>query len=497
MTREKTTAITPTRAQNYPEWYQSVVREADLAENSPVRGCMIVKPWGYGLWERIQQTLDRKIKETGHSNFYFPVFVPLSLMNKEAAHVEGFAKECAVVTHHRLGVTEGGKLVPQAPLEDPLVVRPTSEVVIGEAYARWIQSYRDLPILGNQWANVVRWEMRPRLFLRTSEFLWQEGHTAHATRGEAVDETEKMLEVYRVLCEDFLAMPVVCGTKTAGEKFPGADVTYCIESMMQDGKALQAGTSHFLGQNFAKAFDITFLSQKGTQELVWTTSWGVTTRLVGSLVMCHSDDNGLVLPPKLAPYQVVIVPLTARSDDAEAISDYAEEMANTLRSKIYDEEPVRVHIDDKDKRPGEKMWGWTKKGVPLIVEIGARELAGQNVVVRCRVTGAKDIVPADHLIASIAERLSGMQKAIFDRAHAFRASKTRHVQTSQDFYDFYKKADGFVLAYCADSEETEKSLKDDLKVTARCIPLETKSDLGTCIFTGKSDAQLTLFARAY
>ncbi len=498
---QKRTAITPTREEDYPAWYQSVIRAADLAENSPVRGCMIIKPWGYALWERLRDRLDRAIKDTGHSNFYFPLFVPLSLMEKEAAHVDGFAKECAVVTHHRLVGTGDGKLVPDGPLEDPLVVRPTSEVVIGEAYARWIQSYRDLPILGNQWANVVRWEMRPRLLLRTSEFLWQEGHTAHATREEALVETEKMLDVYDQLCEHFLAMPVVKGTKTAGEKFPGADVTYCIEAMMQDGKALQAGTSHFLGQNFAKAFDITFLSQEGTQEHVWTTSWGVTTRLLGSLLMCHSDDNGLVLPPTIAPLQVVIVPLTQRAKDPEALKAYVHNLADRLKSTTYDDEPVRVLVDEKDQRPGDKMWHWVKKGVPILLEVGEREMTAATLVVRRRDEdpSEKHTLSHDDVTNGICEMLTTIQRTLFERAHAFQQKRTHTAHDQDAFFRYYDKGnpDVFVLAHWAGDEATEALLKDKLKVTARCIPLHTRNQRGRCLFTGQDDVPLTLFARAY
>lgn len=499
MTKAQKTAITPTREDNFALWYQEVLKAADLAENSVVRGCMVIKPWGYALWERIQQRLDKAIKDTGHSNFYFPLFVPLSFMEKEAAHVDGFAKECAVVTHHRLKATDDGTLVPDSPLEEPLIVRPTSEALIGEAYARWIQSYRDLPLLYNQWANVVRWEMRPRVFLRTSEFLWQEGHTAHATREEAIEETEKMLEVYRALCEDFLAMPMITGRKTAGERFPGADDTYTIEGMMQDGKALQAGTSHFLGQNFAKAFNIQYLSKEGTQEHVWTSSWGVTTRLIGGLIMMHADDNGLVLPAKLAPSQVVILPLEQKSADSERLHCFCAELAKKISRCTYDNESVRVHIDTKDKRPGEKMWGWIKKGAPLILEIGDKELEAGSISLyqRTQHEGGKTTVSTDHFLAQLGTFLENAQAFCLSKAHAERTARMHQADDKEAFYDLFKKKNSFVLAYWSGDTKTEDTLKKDLQVTARCVPLSSADETGRCIFTGKDKAPLTLFARAY
>ena len=358
MAKEKRTAIEPTRAQDYPEWYQQVIKAADLAENSPVRGCMVIKPWGYSLWENMQHGLDKMFKDTGHTNAYFPLFIPVSYLEKEAEHVEGFAKECAVVTHSRLEAGPDGKLVPASPLEEPLVVRPTSETIIGEMYSRWVQSYRDLPILVNQWANVVRWEMRTRLFLRTAEFLWQEGHTAHATRGEAEIETKKMLRVYETFAQDYMAVPVICGRKTEGEKFPGAVDTYCIEAMMQDRKALQAGTSHFLGQNFAKSSNIKYLSESGAQEYAWTTSWGVSTRLIGGMVMTHSDDDGLVLPPRLAPLHVVVLPVLHKEEERANVLAYCDSLKKELEEKTFCGLPVKVSVDARDLRGGEKMWGW-------------------------------------------------------------------------------------------------------------------------------------------
>jgi len=385
----ETTAIQPTRAQDFPEWYQQVIAAADLAENSEVRGCMVIKPWGYGLWERIQQPLDRMFKETGHENAYFPLFIPLSYLEKEAAHVEGFAKECAVVTHHRLEAGPDGKLVPAGKLTEPLIIRPTSETIIGAAYARWVQSYRDLPILINQWANVVRWEMRPRLFLRTAEFLWQEGHTAHETSAEAIEETEKMLKVYESFAKDYLAIPVLTGEKSESERFPGAVRTLCIESMVQDRKSVQAGTSHYLGQNFSKASGISFANRNNEPEFAYTTSWGVSTRLIGTLLMAHSDDNGLVLPPKVAPAQIVILPVTPKDDSKAQVLEACEKLARELRMQSLDGELLRIKIDTRDKAGGAKSWDWIKKGVPLRVEIGPRDLAAGTVFVGRRDQDAK------------------------------------------------------------------------------------------------------------
>lgn len=496
------TAITPTRAQDYPQWYQSVIKAADLAENSIVRGCMVIKPWGYAVWENIQAELDRMIKATGHENFYFPLFVPLSFLAKEAEHVEGFAKECAVVTHHRLEAHPEKGLVPAGELEEPLIVRPTSEAIIGEAYSRWIRSYRDLPILGNQWANVVRWEMRPRIFLRTSEFLWQEGHTAHATKEEAIIETEKMLEVYRSIAEDFLAMPVVVGEKTENEKFPGADNTYCIEAMMQDGKALQAGTSHFLGQNFAKAFNIKFQNAQESEEYVWTTSWGITTRLIGSLIMVHSDDDGLVLPPKAAPHQVVIIPIIHKPEDAAAITSYCNQLVEQIGQQSYAGKPVRVHLDLQDRRAGDKNWGWVKKGVPIRLEIGAKELAEGAVFMGRRDLPVKErkVLASGEFIASVAAILHEIQDSLFARARKFQQEYTKTANSFEEFEAIFADNEangGFVLAYWIGDDATEALIKERFKVTARCMPLEHRGQLGKCIFTGQEGAPLTLFARAY
>jgi prolyl-tRNA synthetase len=503
------TAITPTRAENYSEWYQQVIAGADLAENSPVRGCMIIRPWGYTLWENMQRALDDMFKATGHENAYFPLFIPLSFLQKEAAHVEGFAKECAVVTHHRLEADADGKLVPTGELEEPLVVRPTSETIIGDAFARWVQSYRDLPLLINQWANVVRWEMRTRLFLRTTEFLWQEGHTAHATRDEAIEETMRMLDVYADFAENWMALPVIKGEKTAGERFPGAERTYSIEAMMQDRKALQAGTSHFLGQNFAKASNIQFLGADGTQQHAWTTSWGVSTRLIGGLIMAHSDDDGFVLPPKIAPQHVVIIPIFRSDDEKARVLEYCRKVAVELRAQRFNEAPVRVLVDERDERGGEKAWQWVRKGVPVRLEIGPRDLEKDSVF-----AGRRDRAPKDkqgiartELVATIAATLQSIQDGLLSRAKAFRAEHTRRIDDRDEFYAFFTTEreeegkptpihGGFALTHFSGEVELEKKIKDDLSVTVRCIPLE-KSEPGTCPFTGKPSAQRVVWAKAY
>ena len=500
--KAKRTAINPTREQDYSGWYQEVIKAADLAEHALVRGCMVIKPWGCALWENIQAELDKKIKATGHQNFCFPMFIPLSLMKKEAKHVEGFAKECAIVTHHKLEEDEEKGLVIAGELEEPLVIRPTSEVVIGEAFSRWINSYRDLPLLGNQWVNVVRWEMRTRLFLRTTEFLWQEGHTAHAAKDEAIEETEKMLEVYRELSEDFLAVPVVLGKKTIHEKFPGADTTYCLESMMQDKKALQAGTSHFLGQNFSKAFDIKYLSKEGKEEYTWTTSWGVSTRLIGGLIMTHSDDNGLVLPPKIAPIQIVIIPLIHKQEDEEKILEFCRNLESQLKTKNYNGQNIRVELDLKEKTPGEKTWGWIKKGVPIRLEIGRKELEKSSVYMGRRdlAPNEKSCIDKQDFISKAEDILTEIQNNLFSRATKFKDDNSFTANSREEFFKFFvEKAEktGFVSAYWIGDDETEAELKKELKVTARCIPLKSKDKLGKCIFTGKDNASLTLFARAY
>lgn len=504
--KKKRTAIEPTREQDYPEWYQQVIKAADLAENSPVRGCMVIKPWGYSLWENIQQNMDKMFKDTGHTNAYFPLFIPVSYLEKEAEHVEGFAKECAVVTHSRLVPGEDGKLVPASPLEEPLIVRPTSETIIGEMYARWVQSYRDLPILINQWANVVRWEMRTRLFLRTAEFLWQEGHTAHATEAEAVEETEKMLEVYRVFAEEYMAMPVITGLKTEGEKFPGAVNTYCIEAMMQDRKALQAGTSHFLGQNFSKASGIKFLSEGGVQEYAWTTSWGTSTRLIGGMIMTHSDDDGLVLPPRLAPLHVIILPVLHDESAKNSVLEYCESLKKEIAAKTYAGREVRVDIDKRDLRGGEKMWGWVKKGVPLRVEVGPRDIAKDSLFVARRDTDEKKPVSREEFVANLPALLQEIQDNLFARAKKYRDENSAEITNKEDFYAYFtpkneKKPEmhgGFAFADYDGSEEVEDMLRKDLKVTVRCIPLEGGKPKGDkCIFTGNPAKYRAVFAKSY
>ena len=505
MAKEKRTAIEPTRQEDYPEWYQQVIRAADLAENSPVRGCMVIKPWGYSLWENMQRALDAMFKDTGHTNAYFPLFIPVSYLEKEAEHVEGFAKECAVVTHSRLEAGPDGKLVPASPLEEPLIVRPTSETIIGEMYSRWVQSYRDLPILVNQWANVVRWEMRTRLFLRTAEFLWQEGHTAHATKEEAETETLKMLRVYETFAQDFMAMPVICGRKTEGEKFPGAVDTYCIEAMMQDRKALQAGTSHFLGQNFAKASNIKFLSESGEQEYAWTTSWGVSTRLIGGMVMTHSDDDGLVLPPKLAPLHVVILPVLHNDSEKAKVLAYCNSLKDEISSQYFNGDKIKVSIDSRDIRGGEKVWSWIKKGVPIRLEIGPRDIANSAVFAARRDTGEKKAYSRAEFVASLPEILGKIQNNLFARAKKYRDDNTSEIKSREEFYSYFtpqnpKKPEihgGFACANYDGSEDVEDMLRKDLKVTVRCIPLLGGEPDGNCIFTGKPAKYKAVFAKSY
>lgn len=513
MAKAPKNAISPTREEDYPEWYQQAVRAADLAENSSVRGCMVIKPWGYAIWENMQRVLDRMFKDTGHQNAYFPLFIPLSYLEKEAAHVEGFAKECAVVTHHRLEAAADGKLVPTGKLEEPLVVRPTSETIIGATYAKWIQSYRDLPILINQWANVVRWEMRTRLFLRTAEFLWQEGHTAHATEQEAVEETLRMLGVYATFAQDYMAMPVVRGEKTAAERFPGAVNTYSIEAMMQDRKALQAGTSHFLGQNFSRAQEIKFLSQEGKETFAWTTSWGVSTRLVGALVMMHGDDDGIQLPPRLAPQHAVILPIFRNDEEQSTVMEYCRRVERELSAARYDGQPVRVTIDARDLRGGDKIWQHVKRGVPLRLEIGPRDVAADSVFVGRRDTGQKHGVERSALVATIADRLAEIQQAMFDRALTFRKQNTRVIDDREEFVRFFTPSNeekpeihgGFALCHYAETPEVAELLAK-LKVTVRCLPqagekliddMEGNNENGRCIFTGQPSAHRAVFAKAY
>ena len=502
-------AISPRRDEDFPEWYQQVVKAADLAENSDVRGCMVIKPWGYGIWEAMQRGLDGLFKATGHKNAYFPLFIPLSYMAKEAEHVEGFAKECAVVTHHRLKSDGKGGLMPdpESQLTEPLIVRPTSETIIGATYAKWVQSYRDLPILINQWANVVRWEMRPRVFLRTTEFLWQEGHTAHETSAEAVAETELMLRVYETFARDWLALPVLTGEKSEGERFPGAVQTLCIEAMVQDRKAIQAGTSHFLGQNFAKASGNQFVSRENKQEHAWTTSRGVSTRLIGTVIMAHGDDDGLILPPRVAPAHVVILPVTPKPETRDAVLAAVESLAADLRAQSYAGEPIRVEIDKRDIGGGQKNWEWIKKGVPLRVEIGPRDLEKGSVAVARRDRGPKEkeFLPTADFVAKCATTLEEIQDALLARATALRDANTVKIDTKEEFYAFFtaKNSDkpeihgGFVLAHWNGSAEVEQKIKDDLKVTIRCIPFSGTEEDGKCILTGEPSQRRVVWAKSY
>ena len=484
-----------TRAEDYSKWYNELVVKADLAENSGVRGCMVIKPYGYAIWEKMQAELDRMFKETGHENAYFPLFIPKSYFSKEASHVDGFAKECAVVTHYRLKNDEDGSIIvdPEAKLEEELIVRPTSETIIWDTYRKWIQSYRDLPIKVNQWANVVRWEMRTRLFLRTAEFLWQEGHTAHATKDEAIAEAEQMMRVYADFAEHFMALPVVRGTKTESERFAGALETYCIEALMQDGKALQAGTSHFLGQNFAKAFDVKFATKEGGQEHVWATSWGVSTRLMGALVMTHSDDNGLVLPPKLAPIQVVIVPIYKGEEQFDSISQVAKELKRELQLL-----GISVKFDDRDThKPGWKFNEYELKGVPLRIAIGPRDLEKRTVELARRDTLTKETVSKDDIVSRVQDLLVEMQKALFDKAKSFRDTHITEVETYDEFKDILENKTGFVSAFWDGTKETEERIKTETKATIRCIPLNVKEEEGVCVYSGKPAKMRVLFAKAY
>ena len=500
-----------TRKQNYPEWYQNVVSEADMAENSVSPGCMVMKAWGYGLWERIQRVLDEKIKETGHENYYFPMFIPLSFFQKEADHVEGFAKEMAVVTHSRL-VNEDGKLKPASPLEEPLIVRPTSETIIADSFAKWVKSYRDLPILLNQWANVVRWEMRPRLFLRTREFLWQEGHTVHASMKEAEAETVKMLEVYRDFSENALAMPVLVGRKPEHEKFPGAIDTYCIEAMMQDGKALQAGTSHFLGQNFAKSADIKFTNQNNELEYAYTTSWGVSTRLIGGTIMCHADDDGMVVPPHVAPYQIVIVPLIKKPEDAEKIMSYINKIQAQLKLKSAFGEKLRIKVDTRDKNSVDKVWEWIRKGAPMVCEIGPRDVENNGLMIKERIfigqPEGKKIMQAEEFVETAGKRLEELQQLMFAKAQKRLQDNIRtDIKTPEEFAAYFANSNEWIEddkpgkvafvrgKWCGDTA-TEEILKS-MKITIRCIPFDQSGTEGVCLLTGKPATMDVIYARSY
>ena len=503
---KKKSAISPTREEDYSEWYQQVIKAADMAENSPVRGCMVIKPWGFSIWELIQSSLDKWIKETGHQNVYFPLFIPLSFLEKEASHVVGFAKECAVVTHHRLE-ERGGKLIPTAPLDEPLVIRPTSEAIIGDAFSNWIHSWRDLPLLINQWANIVRWEMRPRIFLRTAEFLWQEGHSAHATEEEARAETLQNLDTYRRLAQDVLAIPVITGEKSPGERFPGADNTYTIETMTQDRKALQGGTSHYLGQNFAKAFGIKFNTKQETLEYAYTSSFGATTRLIGALIMTHADDDGLRLPPRVAPYQVVIIPILTKPEKNEEVLQYAKELQARLKKIQSHDLPVRVHVDMRDLRGGDKNWDWIKKGVPLRIEVGPRDIEAKACTYarRDKSHQEKSTLSFDQLEEKIPQILDEIQKQYFAEALSFRKTHIyTNIKTFEELRAFFTPKNiekpeihgGFVLAKWCGDPASEKML-DELKISIRCVPLEQSGTQGTCILTGKPAVLDAIFAKSY
>ncbi|MEX0996236.1 MAG: proline--tRNA ligase [Flavobacteriaceae bacterium] len=485
-----------TREEDYSKWYNELVVKADLAENSGVRGCMVIKPYGFAIWEKMQAELDRMFKETGHQNAYFPLFIPKSYFSKEASHVDGFAKECAVVTHYRLKNAEDGSGIivdPDAKLEEELIVRPTSETIIWDTYRKWIQSYRDLPILVNQWANVVRWEMRTRLFLRTTEFLWQEGHTAHATKQEALEEAEQMMHVYADFAENFMAIPVIKGTKTESERFAGALETYCIEALMQDGKALQAGTSHFLGQNFAKAFDVKFADRDGKLDYVWATSWGVSTRLMGALVMTHSDDNGLVIPPNLAPDQVVIVPIYRNEEQYDAVCAEAETIVKELKAK-----GIRVKLDKRDThKPGWKFNEYELKGVPVRIAIGPKDLENKSVEVARRDTLTKEIIDRDGLADKLELLLDTIQTNLFDKALKYRNESITEVNSYDEFKEVLETKGGFLSAHWDGTAETEERIKNETKATIRCIPLDAKAEEGVCIYSGKPSAKRVLFAKAY
>ena len=485
-----------TRAEDYSKWYNELVVKADLAENSGVRGCMVIKPYGYAIWEKMQSELDRMFKETGHENAYFPLFIPKSYFSKEASHVDGFAKECAVVTHYRLKTGEDGKSIevdPDAKLEEELIVRPTSETIIWDTYRKWIESYRDLPILVNQWANVVRWEMRTRLFLRTAEFLWQEGHTAHATKDEAIAEAEQMMNVYADFAEKFMAIPVVKGFKTANERFAGAEETYCIEALMQDGKALQAGTSHFLGQNFAKAFDVKFATKEGKQEYVWATSWGVSTRLMGALVMTHSDDNGLVLPPNLAPIQVVIVPIHRTDEQLDQISAQVNDLVKELKNL-----GVSVKYDSREsQRPGFKFAEYELKGVPVRLAIGPKDLENGTYEVARRDLLSKEVISKDKIVDYILNLLEEIQTNLYTKALSYRNSHITEVNSFDEFKDLLETKGGFLSAHWDGTSETEEKIKELTKATIRCIPLDQKNEEGKCVFTGAPSKGRVLFAKAY
>jgi len=505
--KEKKTAIVPTREEDYPEWYQQVIKVSDLAENSDVRGCMVIKPYGYALWENIQKHLDLKFKETGHKNAYFPLLVPKSFFEKEAEHVSGFAKECAVVTHSRLEDDGKGGLTVGGELTEPLIVRPTSETIIGASFARWVQSYRDLPLLINQWANIVRWEMRTRMFLRTTEFLWQEGHTVHSTKEEAMEETLKMLGVYATFVREYLAIPVIEGEKTPGERFPGALNTYCIEAMMQDKKALQAGTSHFLGQNFSRAAGIKFQNKNGLEEFGWTTSWGVSTRLIGALIMAHSDDNGLIVPPRVAPIHIVFIPIFKSETDRIVVLNYIKQITIALKKIRYHEESLRVEVDERDLTSSEKNWYWIKKGVPIKVEIGMKDIEKDSLFIACRNKQPfeKESISQNFFLANISDILEGIQRSLYEKAFQLQKENSFKIDLQDDFYRFFQVPKqrkneipgGFAFSHWCGSELCEQKVKEELKVTIRCIPLEAEKEKGSCLFCGGNSEKRVIFAKAY
>lgn len=501
MAKKNKTAITPTREEDYSQWYQEVVKASDMAENSPVRGCMVIKPWGFALWENIMHDMDAMFKETGVRNAYFPLFIPLSYLEREAEHVDGFAKECAVVTHHKLEKGPDGKLVPAGELAEPLIVRPTSETIIGESMSKWTSSYRDLPILLNQWANVVRWEMRTRMFLRTSEFLWQEGHTAHATKGEAQERTMEMLDIYTRFVEEHLAMPVIRGRKTESERFPGADDTLCIEAMMQDKRALQAGTSHFLGQNFAKGSDIKFQNEEGQEAYAWTTSWGTSTRMIGGIIMVHSDDDGMIMPPRVAPAHVVILPIIKKGGDNTQVMESAASLKQALRAVDFHGRKVEVEIDARDIG-GARGWDWVKKGIPVRIELGPRDIDNNSVFMARRDTNEKKPMDRDEFINQIAPLLDDIQDTLFQRALQFREDHTLSIDSKREFYKLFTKAKGykngaFVYSHWCGSKECEEKIKKELSVTIRCIPFDSPEEAGACICCGNDSSKRVLFAKAY
>jgi len=507
LSKNKQTAITPVREENYAEWYQQVIKAADLAENSEVRGCMVIKPWGYAIWENIQRNLDTMFRETGHRNAYFPIFIPKSYFEKEAEHVEGFAKECAVVTHSKLEDDGKGGLKVAGELTEPYIVRPTSETIIGASFAKWVNSYRDLPLLINQWANIVRWEMRTRLFLRTAEFLWQEGHTVHETEADAREETMKMLGVYARFAREYLALPVIQGEKTESEKFPGAVTTYCIEAMMQDKKALQSGTSHFLGQNFAQASGIKFQSRNGEVEYAWTTSWGVSTRLIGALIMAHSDDNGLVLPPKIAPSHIALIPIYRSEDEHSQVMDFCQKLQSGLKGLLLDDVKLYTELDDRDITSSERNWYWVKKGIPLRIEIGPRDIAQNSVMVarRDKEPREKQAVAVDQLAEYVLATLKEMQDGYYQKALDFRLQNTIKIDDRDEFYSYFTPKNseqpeihgGFANAHWCGDGACEEKIKDDLKVSIRCIPFDAVAEPGKCICCGKDSQHRVIYAKAY